>query len=129
MTSVSLNSAGAVRAVNRVKGLHEGGSVAWTDTALLAQAEAAILRYLAVAHFGRGRGDWAAGEAPPHWRALVAQVLAPRRPRLSAALQARGPETAPALAAAVQSLLADAVREVLVRLHPAAGQPVHNPRP
>jgi 50S ribosome-binding GTPase/Domain of unknown function (DUF3482) len=125
----ALGAAGAARAVNRVKGLQDGGSVAWSEAALLAQAEAAILRYLAVAHFGRGRGDWAAGEAPPHWRDRVAQALAPRRERLAAALQGRAPVAADALAAAVQPLLADAVREVLARLHPGALRPVHNPRP
>ena len=35
---------------------------------------AAILRYLAVAHYGRGRGDWVEGEYPAHWRPLVAEL-------------------------------------------------------
>jgi hypothetical protein len=125
----ALGAAGAARAVNRVKGLQDGGSVAWTEAALVAQTEAGVLRYLAVAHFGRGRGDWAAGEAPPHWRSLVAQVLLSARGRLTGAWQARDQANAAALAAALQPVLADAVREVLARLHPGAGRPVHNPRP
>lgn len=34
-----------------------------------------ILRYLAVAHFGRGRGNFVEGEAPPFWQAAVEEAL------------------------------------------------------
>jgi predicted GTPase len=112
----ALGAAGAARAVNRLQG-SAGGSVAWSDAALLAQAEAALLRYLAVAHFGRGRGDWAAGEAPPHWRTQVADALTPRSAELVAARGAAAP------AAALRSVLAAAATEVLGRLYPDA----HNP--
>lgn len=37
---------------------------------------AAILRYLAVAHFGRGRGNFVEGEAPPFWQAEVEGAVA-----------------------------------------------------
>lgn len=116
----ALGAAGAARAVNRLQGRDGGtGAVAWNDAALLAQAEAALLRYLAVAHFGRGRGDWAAGEAPPHWRALVAEGLAPEHALLAAARKAGG-------VADFQLPLAAATRAVLARLYPAAP---HNPAP
>ncbi|MEO7245471.1 MAG: hypothetical protein ABIX12_10040, partial [Rubrivivax sp.] len=74
----ALGAAGAARAANLVRGVGSGW-VGWTDEALHAMTEAALLRYLAVAHFGRGRGDWAAGESPLHWRAVVTEALAPRR--------------------------------------------------
>lgn len=106
----ALGAAGAARAVNRLQGREEA-AVGWSDAALLAQAEAALLRYLAVAHFGRGRGDWAAGEAPPHWRPIVAEALAPQHEALPAAARS-GP-------AALQPRLADAARAVLRRLYPA----------
>ena len=35
-----------------------------------------MLRYLAVAHFGRGRGGYADVELPPRWAELVAEVQA-----------------------------------------------------
>jgi hypothetical protein len=115
----ALGAAGAARAVNRANRLLGGGQVAWSDAARLAQVEAALLRYLAVAHFGRGRGDWAAGEAPPHWRALVADALAPRRAVLDAAWQAAD------AAAALQPLLEHVMRTLLGRLYPVA----HNGTP
>jgi hypothetical protein len=35
-----------------------------------------VLRYLAVAHFGRGRGNFVESEAPPFWQAEVERALA-----------------------------------------------------
>jgi hypothetical protein len=105
----ALGAAGAARAVNVLRG-GAVGQVAWSEAARLAQAEAALLRYLAVAHFGRGRGDWAAGEAPPHWRAVVAEALAPQRATIVATVAA----------AELQPRLAEAARAVLQRLYPAA---------
>ncbi|MGZ8321395.1 MAG: DUF3482 domain-containing protein [Telluria sp.] len=36
-----------------------------------------VLRYLAVAHFGRGRGNFVESEAPPFWQAEVERAAAP----------------------------------------------------
>ena len=35
-----------------------------------------VLRYLAVAHFGRGRGNFVESEAPPFWQAEVERAVA-----------------------------------------------------
>jgi hypothetical protein len=40
------------------------GACAGAGTCFLQHTRAALLRYLAVAHFGRGRGEWVEGEAP-----------------------------------------------------------------
>ena len=84
----ALGSAGLARCVNLVRGT-DRSLVAWKPEALEAMAEAALLRYLAVAHFGRGRGDWAQGEAPPHWKDVVAAALAPYHEALGAAWSER----------------------------------------
>jgi hypothetical protein len=114
----ALGAAGAARAVNHLRG---SGSVAWSEAALAAQVEAALLRYLAVAHFGRGRGDWAAGEAPPHWRAEVVQALAPHAGALAALWRER--DDPARLAAALMPLLTEVAQQLLGSLYP----PVHNP--
>ena len=31
--------------------------------------------YLAVAHFGRGRGQWERSECPPFWKSMVESIL------------------------------------------------------
>ena len=80
----ALGSAGLARGVNVLRGT-DRSVIAWKAAALDAMVEAALLRYLAVAHFGRGRGDWAQGEAPPHWHGVVTEALAPYHEALAAA--------------------------------------------
>ena len=60
---------------NEERGL-AGGTVRWSDEFLDARLGAAVIRYLAVAHFGRGRGDFAASDPAPRWQAVVSAALA-----------------------------------------------------
>ena len=121
----ALGAAGVARGINLVRGTDRSWA-GWQDAALTPLAEAALLRYLAVAHFGRGRGEWVQGEAPPHWPQAVAEALRPRQADLAALWAGRGerPEAAasgpPAarLAAALQPLLRETVRDLLRRLYP-----------
>jgi hypothetical protein len=131
----ALGAAGVARGVNVVRGTDHSW-VAFTDDAMAPFVEAALLRYLAVAHFGRGRGDWAASEAPPHWPANVAAALAPVQAALTALWQARSPQAlnreqaalaAPALAAALQPLLTQATHRLFSRLYPRVQPVTHNP--
>jgi hypothetical protein len=120
--------------------------VSWSAEALHGQAEAALLRYLAVAHFGRGRGEWVVGESPPHWPAVVKAALEPARPALEAAWAQRlEPVPSPgaggdaeatadaALAARLRPPLESAARRALVALYPDAARALDagfdNPRP
>ncbi|MDE2565616.1 MAG: DUF3482 domain-containing protein, partial [Burkholderiales bacterium] len=118
----ALGAAGLARGINLVRGTGRSW-VAWGDEALDAMVQAALLRYLAVAHFGRGRGQWDQGEAPPHWRQTVAQALAPQASSLQALWRSRPqrPDApAPNLAPALQPLLAEAARQTLRCLYPQA---------
>ncbi|MDQ6640804.1 MAG: DUF3482 domain-containing protein, partial [Pseudomonadota bacterium] len=117
----ALGSAGLARCVNLVRG--SGRSfVTWNAAALDTMVEAALLRLLAVEHFGRGRGDWVRAEAPPHWAEVVAAALTPLREALDAAWSERsGPATdGPALAARLETIVADAARASLRALYPDA---------
>ena len=49
--------------------------LSWSESALDDFMLEAVLLYLAVAHYGRGRGDWAEGESPTFWKETVAEVL------------------------------------------------------
>ncbi len=51
-------------------------TVQFADDFLQSLLVAAILRYLAVAHFGRGRGNFVEGEAPSFWQAEVERAVA-----------------------------------------------------
>ena len=120
----ALGAAGLARGVNVMRG---GGPAwaGWSVAAMTPLVEAALLRYLAVAHFGRGRGQWAQGEAPAHWQALVQDVLVERQAAFTALWKSRGSVLdadgeSQRLASALQPLLDDALREVLRRLYPQA---------
>lgn len=113
----ALGAAGLARGLNVVRG---SGQAGWNADAAGPLAEAALLRYLAVAHFGRGRGQWVQGEAPPHWPAVVRDALAPEAGALAAAWKAAAaPGADPATAApALQAPLARAARVALAQLYP-----------
>jgi GTPase SAR1 family protein len=51
-------------------------TVQFADDFLKSLLVAAMLRYLAIAHFGRGRGDFVEGEAPAFWQAEVERAVA-----------------------------------------------------
>jgi len=118
----ALGAAGLARGINVLRG---GGppTVGWSAEAMAPLVESALLRYLAVAHFGRGRGQWVEGEAPAFWRDVVGAALAPLHSELQA-LWASRPAKADAaadaerIAGALQPLLQRAAREVLTRLYP-----------
>jgi hypothetical protein len=124
---------GALAGMGVAKGLNtvRGGGVPWaglSTAALDALVEAALLRYLAVAHFGRGRGSWQHDPVPQHWLATVRATLELQRAAWAAAWDAR-PRAGPApgtaaererLARALQPLLAASMRDTLLRLYPEA---------
>jgi hypothetical protein len=79
----------------------------------------AVLRYLAVAHFGRGRGDYVAGEYPQHWGAVVDAAVSAQRAFLHRLWSdAEGGTPAAALESRLRPLLERIVSDVLERLYP-----------
>ena len=142
----ALGAAGLARCVNLMRGTGQSW-VAWNAQALDQLVEAALLRYLAVAHFGRGRGEWAQGESPVHWREVVQRALAAQREALAMVWQERdgrsdgrndgrsgvapteGDETA-LIAAALVPIVAQAASDALASLYPgAAAIPVASGEP
>jgi hypothetical protein len=79
------------------------------------------LRYLAVAHFGRGRGAYAESEAPAFWQDEVAQAVDARKHAFEALWEnARDAGDAAQAASDLRSLLVDAATQILERLYPGA---------
>jgi hypothetical protein len=110
---------GLASAYNLARG-SDATTVRWSGEFLTGRARAAVLRYLAVAHFGRGRGDFVASEYPGHWGPLVDAAINARRAELESAWAAaeRGdpaPTLEPRLRVSLESMLAD----VLGRLYPS----------
>jgi hypothetical protein len=87
-----------------------------------------VLRYFAVAHFGRGRGNFVEGEAPPFWQAAVEDAVqrhCPDPERLWQTVRA-APDQA-AAAATLAGLLAQVVGDVFERLYPGAREVIAAP--
>ena len=119
----ALGAAGLARAVNLVRGT-DSSWIAWTDDALDTMLQAALLRYLAVAHFGRGRGEWARAETPPHWKPVVEQALAAEAGARAAVWAARGQgDDVAALAARLRPLIDRLLRATLAQLYPQSPVP------
>jgi hypothetical protein len=110
----------AAQVYNEVIGA-EQGTIGWSPEFLTQRTSAAVLRYLAVAHFGRGRGDWVQGEYPAHWPPLVEEAVAAQTAALSSIwARAEQERDRQAIEQALQPIVTDAARQVLVRLYPEA---------
>ena len=116
----ALGGAGVARALNVARGQADD-AVRWDDAFLERLVVSVLLRYLAVAHYGRGRGDYRDGEYPAYWRPRVEAAVAARRAAFAGvfALRGQAAEVAPA-AEALTPLLAETARAVLAELYPAA---------
>jgi len=84
-------------------------------------AASALLAYLAVAHHGRGRGDWTPSEYPAHWPQVVGEVLGSQRSAWTALWAGRGQAHGQAaLLPTLNAQFTEAARAVLARLYPDA---------
>jgi hypothetical protein len=111
----ALGGLGLARGVNRARGI-DSAAMAWNAEVLLDLAQAALLMYLAVAHYGRGRGEWAEAEHPDFWREQVAQVVTEDADTLRAAADADLGDPLPLL----QDWLQQRCLQLLRRLYPDA---------
>ena len=115
---------GLARAYNLARG-KDTSTLRWSPEFLTGRVTAAVLRYLAVAHFGRGRGDYVQAEYPPQWRAVVEAAVSRRRAAFDAIWAAGSPQRAPAaLESGLGAELRATANEVLRALYPQ-----HLPRP
>lgn len=126
----ALSFAGAALGLNKVRGA-EVPTVRLSVAALDALAGQALLKYLAVAHFGRGRGEFRGEQAPAFWQETVAAVVrdeatalhalwAAARGEAAAQAEADVPPTPEALVQRLAGLLACLTAEVFATLYPQA---------
>ena len=116
----ALGGAGVARALNVARGQSDD-SVRWDDAFLERLVGSVLLRYLAVAHYGRGRGDYRDGEYPAFWRPRVEAAVAARRAEFAGVFALRGAAgDVAATAEALAPVLAGTARALLAELYPAA---------
>jgi len=115
----ALGAGGAARGYNLALGEQEAG-VRWSEDFVRGLVRSALLRYLAVAHFGRGRGEYAEGEHPTFWQGAVAGVVEAEGARVAAVWErGRNGETA-ALVDPLERLLAACAARLLAQFYPEA---------
>ena len=105
-------------------------TVQFTDDFLRTLLVASVLRYLTVAHFGRGRGNFAQSEAPAFWQTEVEQAVAADGAAVSRLWEILrrpvgpdcpdAPDVPDIALAAVQAVLFRVTSSVLGQLYPAA---------
>ena len=105
---------GLARAYNLARGT-DATTVRWSAEFLTGRVSSTVLRYLAVAHFGRGRGDYVQAEYPTHWRETVEHVVRERQAAfqdawLAAARGAPAATLEPQLRAGLRAVVVEVLR-------------------
>jgi hypothetical protein len=113
----ALGAGGAARGYNMAKGEQDSG-VRWSDEFFECLIRMSLLRYLAVAHFGRGRGDWEEGEHPAFWQSAVAGIVEAGRGEIRAIWERGKAGDAAALEAPLEALLTRCAARLLARFYP-----------
>jgi hypothetical protein len=110
---------GAARGYNYVKG-EEDPAVRWSDVVFRSMIGDALLRYLAVAHYGRGRGDYEESEHPAFWRTAVMELTERRAAEIRAIWESGKTADPQAVCVSLKSLLTAGSAELLTQFYPDA---------
>lgn len=116
----AFGGAGIARGVNTMRGISET-VIRWDRAFLQGQLAGVLLRYLAVAHYGRGRGEWRERSYPEFWRDLVLGTVQSHSEALAPIWDLRddGPDDG-AMAEQLRIVLDAATRSMLDALYPGA---------
>jgi hypothetical protein len=112
----AVGAGSAARGYNMARG-DETNSVRWSEEFFAGLVRSALLRYLAVAHFGRGRGEWEEGEHPTSWRELVNEVVDGER-RSVRAIWAQARDNDTEVQTSITALLTHCATRILSQLYP-----------
>lgn len=113
----ALGAGGIARGFNRISG-EQGSGVRWSEEFFTDMVRMALLRYLAVAHFGRGRGDWQESEYPPVWQDMVRQQVEEHKEEVLSVYKLGKDAPENDLVSPLESLMSRMARSLLERLYP-----------
>lgn len=100
----AIGGASAAKIYN-AKHQKEGIEIDWSEEAMQNFLLEALLLYLAIAHFGRGRGDWVEGESPAHWKKACRKAIQEHKTQLTLLRKANEQQRAQQLQRHVDTLL------------------------
>ncbi len=115
----ALGAGGLARGYNIVSGEAEP-VVRWSDEFFQCLVRLALLRYLAVAHFGRGRGDFQESEHPDFWQEAVAEVVESHQSEIRTFWGQSKANSAETLRDPIKAILTKSAAELLIRFYPEA---------
>jgi hypothetical protein len=113
-----------IRSYNLVRG--NDHRLRWSREHFREQVKLALLTYLAISHYGRGRGDWKESSQPQHWNDTAEAVLDAHADAIDL-LWKNGvqKDTAPEmLYRQSRHLMTDSLTMLLQRLYPELGEEV-----
>lgn len=113
-----LGGGSIARGINAVRGRSDS-TLRWEEAFLDGLVTSALLRYLAVAHYGRGRGAWRRGEYPPFWRPMVVEAVVASHDRLAAVWARRG-DGEEVVGRALEEVVREVALGLLEELYPGA---------
>jgi hypothetical protein len=115
----ALGAGTAARGYNMAMGEQDAG-LRWSEEFFQCLVRMGLLRYLAVAHFGRGRGDYQESEHPAFWQSAVTGVVEKHASEVRGIWERGRARDARALEAPLQTLLATCAAQLLVAFYPEA---------
>ncbi|MDD3352607.1 DUF3482 domain-containing protein [Zoogloea sp.] len=114
----ALGSAGLATGVNLIR-RSDHSRLEWSPESLERLMASTLLRYLSVAHYGRGRGEWRQSGTPGHWQEALEGVLEPINPRLPGLWKAlRNSSLQEQASSDLETLLHDTTLRLLNILYP-----------
>lgn len=118
--AAGLGAYALIRSYNLVRGSDH--RLHWSREHFREQVRLAMLTYLAVAHFGRGRGEWQESHEPAHWSREVDEVLQEYADRVDRVWKDGVEKSAMPnlLFKSMQAIITECLAAVLSRLYPAA---------
>lgn len=122
----ALGAGGIAKGFNLVTGAKDEG-LRWSQEFFAGLVGTALLRYLAVAHFGRGRGEWQESEYPPFWQDMVRQEVEDRKEDIQAIYKESTDSKTEDLVGPLAELLSGMAAHLLARLYPGVMQPDDQP--
>lgn len=115
----ALGASGLAHGYNLVKG--RTPSIQWSDEMYEGLVRSALLRYLAVAHFGRGRGDFTQSEHPIFWQRAAANIVSTHRIEIRAIWAlGKSPDDIGRITQEIEAVLTICVADLLIMLYPTA---------
>jgi hypothetical protein len=115
----ALGGAGLARGYQMVKG--DRPSLRWSPEFLEQLTVRTVLRYLAVAHFGRGRGEFQQEDVSQRWKTRVARILRGKTEDFAEVWKQAAREDEPqGVRHRLAEVLDEATRKVLLEGYPEA---------